>query len=63
MTKHAYLPTTVITDERTALFQDYFGNYTNFGTCTQMCNDKASTENRESGAITCLSQNKSQDGM
>ena len=63
MTKHAYLPTTVITDEGTALFHDYFGNYTNFVTCTQLCNDKESTKNRESGANTCISQNESQGGM
>ena len=60
ITKHAYLPTTLITDKGTE-FHDYCRNHANCRNYTQMCNDQ--TDDREAVANTCISQDKSQNGM
>ena len=60
MTKHAYLPTTLITD---IYVYNHRGDYANFGHNTQMCNNKTSANNWEIRADPCLTENKPQNGM
>ena len=57
MTKHAYPSTTLITYKGTKFTS------TNIAKIIQMCNDQASTDNREAGVNACISQDEPQDGM
>ena len=64
MTKHSYLPTTLITDKRYCIhFYNYCGGYPIFGYNTQMRYNKAPANNWEIGADSSLIKNKPQNGM
>ena len=63
MTKHAYLPTTLITDKGTAFTSTIIAEVTQRLGITRMCNNKTSANNWKIRADPCLLENKPQNGM
>ena len=64
MTKHSYLPTTLITDKGSAFTSTIIAEITQiFGYNTQMCYYKAPANNWQTRKDPCLTQNKFENGL
>ena len=63
MTKHSYLPTTLITDKGTAFTSMIIAEITQILGITLMCNDETPANYREIRANTCLIENEPENGM